>query len=119
MVGAATAEDRRVLAAVSAAHVAPGRPLAMPGVMGRGLGTRLRDQLQTEEERGPARAARGELIAPESCDRSAAPGAAMRLGKAGVTRARSEGRRGSERRGVGGPESVSAGRTGVLMEEVL
>ena len=57
--GAATTGDRRVLASVSAAHITPGRPLAMPGVMGRGLGTRPGDQLQTEEGRGPARGSWG------------------------------------------------------------
>lgn len=42
----------------------------------------------------------------------------MRLAKAAVTGARSEERRGSERRRVGGRESVWAARTGMLLEEV-
>ena len=43
----------------------------------------------------------------------------MRLEKAAVPGARSEGRRGSERWGLGSCGSVWAGRTGMLMEEVL
>ena len=43
----------------------------------------------------------------------------MRVLKAAITGAWSEGRMGSERRGVGSRGSVWAGRTGMLMEEVL
>ena len=114
MDGAATAGGRRVLAAVSAGRVTPGHPPAVPGVTGRGLGTSFR----LRRDGAQPGAAGEEPAAPESCVCSVVPGAAVRLAKAAVTGARSEERRGSACRRVGGHGSGRAARTGMLMEEV-